>query len=217
VGGAPALDEADSTLLISALAFAARQHRTQRRKDRDESAYIGHPIRLLELLWAEGVRDPVTLAAALLHDTVEDTGASDADLRARFGDAVADVVAELTDDKSLDKQRRKELQVEHAASRSGRAKLVKLADKISNVEDILASPPLGWSEERRRGYVTWAARVVERMRGTHDGLEARFDDLLRRAESSMESTSYAADAGNAPAGTTGSPRSRSRRGPGPRR
>jgi guanosine-3',5'-bis(diphosphate) 3'-pyrophosphohydrolase len=163
-------------LLFDALAFAAHKHRAQRRKDKEASPYINHPIALADLLANEGgVEDPVTLCAALLHDTIEDTETTYAELRRLFGRQIADVVLEVTDDKTLDKAVRKELQVKHAPHLSRRAKLVKLADKICNLQDIVTNPPATWSRKRRREYYDWAKRVIDGLRGTHPGLERRFD------------------------------------------
>lgn len=137
-------------LIIDALAFASLVHRDQRRKGAEASPYISHPITLARILVVEGgIEDPVVIAAALLHDTIEDCGVTRAELAGKFGVEVADVVTEVTDDKSLPKARRKDLQVEHAAHISARAKLVKLADKIANVRDIADHPPSDWSEGRR--------------------------------------------------------------------
>jgi GTP diphosphokinase / guanosine-3',5'-bis(diphosphate) 3'-diphosphatase len=142
---------------IAAAAFAARKHRDQRRKGADASPYINHPIEVANILANEAaVTDPITLAAALLHDTVEDTSTTIEELRAQFGAEVALVVSELTDDKALAKAERKRLQIQHAAGVSNRAKLVKLADKICNLRDIAASPPTDWSLQRRREYFAWA-------------------------------------------------------------
>jgi guanosine-3',5'-bis(diphosphate) 3'-pyrophosphohydrolase len=163
-------------LLFDALAFAAHKHRAQRRKDKEASPYINHPIALADLLANEGgVEDPVTLCAALLHDTIEDTETTYAELRRLFGRAIADVVREVTDDKRLDKQVRKELQVAHAPHLTRRARLVKLADKICNLRDLTANPPKGWSRQRRRDYYEWAKRVIDGLRGAHPGLERLFD------------------------------------------
>ena len=171
----------DTGLVLHALAFAARKHRDQRRKDRHASPYINHPIALAETLWhVGGVRDARTLAAALLHDTIEDTETTRAELARNFGKEVASVVAEVTDDKSRPKMTRKRLQIEHAPHLSRRAKLVKLADKISNLSDVLASPPVAWSLARRRQYFDWARAVVEAMGPVNAPLERRFRALCRR-------------------------------------
>jgi guanosine-3',5'-bis(diphosphate) 3'-pyrophosphohydrolase len=163
-------------LLLDALAFAAHKHRAQKRKDREASPYINHPIALADLLANEGgVEDPVTLCAALLHDTIEDTETTYAELRRLFGRSIADVVREVTDDKTLGKQVRKELQVQHAPYLTHRAKLVKLADKICNLRDLNVSPPAGWSRTRRREYYEWAKRVIDGLRGAHPGMERLFD------------------------------------------
>lgn len=167
------------TTLFDALHFAADQHRDQRRKDVGATPYINHCIALAELLVRVGqVDDPVVLAAAILHDTVEDTRTTFEQLEARYGLDITSVVREVTDDKTLPKDVRKRLQVEHAAHASSRAKLVKLADKICNVEDVITSPPADWSLERRRAYLVWSAEVVRGCRGTNAALEARFDVLF---------------------------------------
>jgi len=168
-------------LLFDTLAFAAHKHRAQRRKDKEASPYINHPIALADLLANEGgVEDPVTLCAALLHDTIEDTETTYAELHRQFGRAIADVVLEVTDDKSLDKAVRKELQVKHAPQLSQRAKLVKLADKICNLRDIASNPPATWSRTRKREYYEWAKRVIDGVRGAHPGLERLFDRAYAR-------------------------------------
>jgi guanosine-3',5'-bis(diphosphate) 3'-pyrophosphohydrolase len=168
-------------LVLKAAAFAAHKHRDQRRKGSSASPYINHPITLARVLDAEGgVDDPVVLAAALLHDTIEDTDTSYAELAGQFGTAVADVVAEVTDTKWLRKNARKRLQIAKAARSSERAKLVKLADKIANLRDIIGSPPAGWSLARKREYFDWAKEVVDHIRGTNERLERKFDSLYRK-------------------------------------
>jgi guanosine-3',5'-bis(diphosphate) 3'-pyrophosphohydrolase len=116
----------------------------------------------------------------LLHDTIEDTKTTGTELRRLFGTRVAGIVAEVTDNKRLPKERRKELQIDHAGSLSQNAKQVKLADKICNLRDILASPPKDWSIQRKRQYFDWAKKVIDQVRGTNSKLERRFDQLYRR-------------------------------------
>jgi len=166
--------------VLSAATFAAERHRDQRRKGKDASPYINHPLALASLLAARGERDPTLLMAALLHDTVEDTATSFEDIERAFGGEVADIVREVTDDKRLPKAERKRLQIEHAAHLSRRAKLVKLADKICNLHDMVVSPPTDWPLERRREYFDWAKAVIDPMRGVHPELEALFDREYRR-------------------------------------
>jgi guanosine-3',5'-bis(diphosphate) 3'-pyrophosphohydrolase len=170
--------------LIRAIAFAAEKHSKQRRKDADASPYINHPIALADVLANEGgIENPEVLCAAVLHDTLEDTETTAAELEALFGHEVTTIVLEVTDDKSLDKHVRKQRQIEHAPHSSPKARLVKLADKICNLRDIIASPPAEWSAERKQAYFDWAAQVVAGLRGIHPELEAVFDGLLaRRAE-----------------------------------
>jgi guanosine-3',5'-bis(diphosphate) 3'-pyrophosphohydrolase len=175
--------EEDVALMLRALRFAAHRHREQRRKDAVASPYVNHLIAVAETLWCEGgIRDTATIVSGILHDTVEDTNTSPEEIEAHFGKAVRATVVEVTDDKGLPKSLRKRIQVETAQSVSHRAKRVKLADKICNLEDIIASPPTGWAEDRKREYVRWAKQVVDGLRGTNSRLEARFDALSLQAE-----------------------------------
>ena len=169
------LDDSISRVL-SAAAFAAEKHRNQRRKDKEASPYINHPISVAQLLACEAFEHGVPLlAAALLHDTVEDTNTTFKELEKHFGKLITGIVRELTDDKALPKRERKRLQVEHAANASQAAKLVKLADKICNLRDLNAAPPADWSLERKREYFDWAKQVVDQLRGSHPRLEQLFD------------------------------------------
>lgn len=169
-------------LILKALEFAAVKHRGQRRKGADAAPYINHPIDVANILCNEGgVADPIVLAAGLLHDTIEDTGATREELERLFGPDVARIVADVSDDKSLPKAERKRLQIEHAAHISREARLIKLADKISNLRETASNPPSGWSLERRSEYFEWAKAVVDRMRGTHEGLERVFDETYALA------------------------------------
>ena len=162
--------------LIDAMAFAAHKHRNQRRKDADATPYINHPLSLARVLAIEaGITDLPTLIAAVLHDTIEDTETTHDEIARRFGRTVADIVAEVTDDKHLPKAMRKTLQVEHANDLTSRAKRVKLADKTCNLRDVARNPPAGWPLSRRAEYFDWAKRVVDNMRGVDGTLEALFD------------------------------------------
>lgn len=172
----------DIKLILSAAVFAAQRHSNQRRKDKDASPYINHPLALAAALANEGnITDATVIAAALLHDTVEDTETTLAELAAKFGPRVAAIVAEVTDDKSLPKQERKRLQVVKASAKSHEAKLVKLADKICNLRDIAAAPPVNWDGARKADYATWATLVIDGVRGANESLETAFDIESSRA------------------------------------
>lgn len=161
---------------VMALEFAAHKHRDQRRKDSNASPYINHPIQLVKVLVHEGeVNEPNVLCAALLHDTIEDTQTTLEELQQTFGDVIASIVDEVTDDRTLEKHVRKQAQIDHAPHLSREAKLVKLADKIANVRDMATSPPQEWPLTRRQEYFDWAKRVVDGIRGTNAKLEAAFD------------------------------------------
>jgi guanosine-3',5'-bis(diphosphate) 3'-pyrophosphohydrolase len=89
----------------------------------------------------------------------------------RFCEDVARIVLEVTDDKSLSREERKAIQIATAGRKSGSAKLIKLADKISNVRAVATSPPIDWSQQRRRDYIEFCAAVVDELRGTSAALE----------------------------------------------
>ncbi len=170
----------DITTILRAASFAAHKHRNQRRKDADASPYINHPLALARVLADEGrVSDAATLCAALLHDTIEDTDTTLEEPIGEFGDEIASIVAEVTDDKALSKAQRKQMQIDHAAHVSDKAKRVKLADKICNLRDVATNPPASWSLERRRGYFDWALEVIDQLRGIDAQLERVFDETFR--------------------------------------
>jgi GTP diphosphokinase / guanosine-3',5'-bis(diphosphate) 3'-diphosphatase len=167
------------TSILKALHFAAIKHRDQRRKDAEVSPYINHPIEVAELLARiGGVTDLVILQSAILHDTVEDTQTTPEELEAAFGPEVRRVVEEVTDDKRLPKAERKRLQIEHAPHLSVRAKQIKIADKISNVQAVTKTPPVDWPLERRREYLDWTENVVAGLRGCNQSLEFYYDRVL---------------------------------------
>lgn len=166
----------DLKLIMKALSFAAHKHRDQRRKDVDASPYINHPISLANILTNEGgITDVEVICAALLHDTIEDTATTAEELEQEFGSAITSIVLEVTDDQLLPRADRKRLQIEHAAHASAQAKLVKLADKTSNLRDVAVNPPETWSLERRQEYFDWAKQVIDQLRGVHPQLEVLFD------------------------------------------
>ena len=176
--------------LLKAVAFSANRHRDQRRKGADASPYINHPIDVADILTnVGGVKDLAILMAAILHDTIEDTRTSPEELEATFGREVRLLVEEVSDDKSLPRESRKRLQIEHAPLLSVAAKLIKLADKISNVRDVTQNPPTGWPLERRRDYLDWAERVVAGCRGLNEFLDRHFDQVMREGREVLSTVS----------------------------
>lgn len=162
--------------ILAAAGFAAEKHAQQKRKGAAGEPYFNHLLEVAELVAASSDRlDVELLMAAFLHDTVEDTGVTSQELQQRFGNNVAGLVAEVTDDKSLPKEIRKQLQVQNAPKKSERAQTLKLADKISNLRSILASPPAGWSHERKQQYFEWARQVVSGFATPNPFLKAQFD------------------------------------------
>lgn len=166
------------TLFVKASSFAAIKHRDQRRKVGD-IPYINHPLGVAHLLLESGEKNVLPLVAAVLHDTIEDTNATRDEIEREFGPEVLRVVLEVTDDKSLSADQRKRHQVEHARHSSREAKLVKLADKLYNMSDLLTEPPKKWTVKRIQGYFVWGRKVIEGIRGTNAILEARIDRVLQ--------------------------------------
>jgi (p)ppGpp synthase/HD superfamily hydrolase len=165
---------------------AARWHVDQRRKGSAQEPYLNHLLEVANLVTqATGGTDTDAVIAALLHDAVEDQGVTAETIASAFGRHVADIVMEVTDDKSLPKDERKRRQVEAAPKKSREAKLIKLADKISNVRAVTISPAIGWPVQRRLDYIDWAKQVVVGMRGTSPWLEQQFDKAADQAVQSL--------------------------------
>lgn len=178
--------------VLAALLFAAHKHRDQRRKGEGAPPFINHAIEVVEMLVRiGGVTDTATLQAAVLHDTLEDTNTTTAELQARFGDTVASIVEEVTDDTSLPYTERRLAQIENAPRLSPQACLVRIADKIANVEAVAWGPPVGWTPERRRDYLLWTEQVVAGCRGTNPKLERHFDEVLEEGLRIVEDNSPA--------------------------
>ncbi|XP_046347397.2 guanosine-3',5'-bis(diphosphate) 3'-pyrophosphohydrolase MESH1-like [Haliotis rufescens] len=166
--------------IIRCANFSAIKHKDQRRKDPESTPYINHPIGVAYILTEEaGITDLSVIQTALLHDTVEDTSTTFDEIEAEFGKEVRDLVAELSDDKTLMKEDRKRLQIEHAPHASPKAKLVKLADKLYNLRDLQRTTPRGWSQKRLEDYFIWAARVVAGLRGTNRTMEDALDNIFK--------------------------------------
>lgn len=173
--------------MLRAAEFAAEKHRDQRRKGVDASPYINHPLAVAALLaTGGGVTDVELLTAALLHDTVEDTDTSHDEITELFGKEVSELVGEVTDKKSLPKQRRKQLQIESAPCKSDRAKQLKIADKTCNIRDIDANSPADWDADDKRRYLNWAARVVNGCRGVNTMLDQLFDEAITEANDRLD-------------------------------
>lgn len=169
-------------LIADALKFAADQHRDQRRKDSFAAPYINHPIELMHTLIFDGkILDIDTIVGAILHDTIEDTGATYAGIAKRFGLSVAVIVDEVSDDKSLPKEERKLLQIEHASLITAKSQAVKVADKICNGRDLIRCRPVGWDDARVSTYFNWARTVVNQIRPVWPDFVDVFDDVFNQA------------------------------------
>ena len=174
-------------LVSEAADLAARRHSGMQRKGRCNEPYINHLAEVANLLSiaTEGA-DAELVAAGWLHDTIEDTETTHRELAEKFGERVAAFVVEVTDDMALPKDERRRRQVVEAPKKSPGAKLIKIADKTSNLRSIVTSPPVDWDSRRQREYFEWAAKVVDGCRGTNRNLEALFDAAHRAGLQAIE-------------------------------
>ena len=164
--------------LLAAVEYAAKKHEGQTRKDAEKTPYIIHPIGVSKILWEiGGIRDIDILSAALLHDTLEDTDATEEDITALFSGRVLSIIKELSNDPNLSTEENKQRQIDHAPHLSYEAKLVKLADRLYNVRDLVPPPP-DWSPEKVEGYYSWGEKLLDALRGTHKDLEEALENQL---------------------------------------
>jgi len=174
--------------ILQAASFAATKHTGQRRKNAAADPYINHPIEVAEHLSSVGgVTDEDMLIAALLHDTVEDTDTTREEIAGLFGENVASLVMECTDDKSLPKEERKRLQIVNAPHKSPGAKQIKIADKTCNLRTLAEDPPADWPLQRRREYFEWAEKVVAGLLGHNEALDAGVLSVLREGLEKLRS------------------------------
>lgn len=173
------LIDKDIYRILEGAVFAAESHQFQVRKDPDHTPYIVHPIGVANHLLEIGhVRDPDILIAALLHDTVEDTDTSFDDIEEHFGVRIRDFVAEVTDDKDLPKEERKQLQIKHAPHKSAGAAQIKLGDKLFNLNNLNTNPPIDWEKERIDQYFIWAENVVNNLPWVNAALKKAVDEEI---------------------------------------
>ena len=173
-------------LLFKALTLAAEKHQYQRRSGYERLPYLNHLIKVTDtLLRIGGETDPDLLLAALLHDIIEDTDVTEADLARLFNPRVAGIVAELSDDMGLPYAVRKQRQVAAASGLSVEARKIRIADKACNIRDILHYP-VEWPLEKKQYYVTNSVEVVDRIRGVNPALEAWFDQTVCEAKKALQ-------------------------------
>ena len=171
----------DMIRVTQAFDYACRKHAPQRRKGEHGEPYVNHLAEVAYLVAeATGGANPDLIIAALLHDVVEDQGVRREEVAAKFGEAVATIVMEVTDDKSIPKAARKQAQIEHAAHISAPARILKIADKTSNLRALQVSPP-PWPAARKKRYFAWAKMVVAQARGANGYIDAAFDAEYEKA------------------------------------
>jgi guanosine-3',5'-bis(diphosphate) 3'-pyrophosphohydrolase len=173
-------------LVSEAAELAAHRHAGQQRKGRGSEAYVNHLAEVANLLSvATGGEDAELVAAGWLHDTMEDTETTRGELEQRFGLRVAGLVAEVTDDMTLPKDQRRRKQVEDAPKKSAGAKLIKIADKVSNVRARIFPHASREQREELADYVAWAEQVVAGCRSANTTLDWLFDEAIANARSTL--------------------------------
>ncbi len=136
-----------------------------------------HLQEVADLVWASGGTD-VEIAAAWLHDTIEDTPTSLHDIETAFGAEIANIVEGLTDlpeFKDMPTNERKKKQAERVKSESDSIKRVKIADQTSNVRLVVTDPLLDWPPENNPAYIIGAKQIVDACKGVSPMLEEAFD------------------------------------------
>ncbi len=176
----------ETVLLAKAYNFAAQCHETQCRKGERAEPYINHLTEVAELVaQATDGQDIALIAAAVLHDTIEDTKTSYDDLVREFGNDIAGLVQEATDDTALPKQTRKQMQIDHAPDKTDRAKILKLADKISNIRSIAYGPP-DWPLSRKKEYLSWSDQVAMGLKGANVWIDTLYEDTSKLVQKELE-------------------------------
>lgn len=183
--------------VLRACDFAAKKHENQRRKNTRKTPYINHPIGVaLNVAVALRLEDPEkididALIGALLHDTVEDTDTTLDEIEKHFTTAIRDIVAQVSDNKSLPKDERKRLQIEHAASACREAKLIKMADTLHNLRSFfLEGIPATWTPVRVQGYFVWKQAVMAECRDVNEILENQLQEIFRTGTFTHEGQMY---------------------------
>ncbi len=173
-------------VVSEAAELASRRHNGQTRKGRGEEPYVNHLAEVANILSAvTNGADAELVAAGWLHDTIEDTETTHDELAQRFGLRVAGLVDECTDDMSLPKSERRRRQIEDAPKKSPSAKLIKIADKVSNIRARIFADPSRAQREELADYVAWAEQVAANCRGGNAVLDALFDEAVANARQAL--------------------------------
>ncbi|MCK5823733.1 MAG: HD domain-containing protein [Bacteroidales bacterium] len=158
--------------IFMAYNYAAQKHKGQVRKGNDKAPYINHPISVVHTLTSTGnVVDNATIIAGILHDVIEDTNTNPNEIAELFSWEIANIVLEISDKKNISSDKRKAMQIFNASKLTHKAKLIRIADKICNVRDIIDFPPRLWNIQRRINYLLWTKKVLDEIKGTHIDLE----------------------------------------------
>ncbi len=168
------------TKFVEVTEFATEKHKFQRRKGYLKIPYINHPVKVCKILADCGEINTELLFAAMLHDTIEDTDTTAKELTEKFGIKVANLVMEVTDNMKLNEKVRKNLQITNASKLSHYAGLIRIADKIANINDMI-NYPLNWTKKRKLKYIDWAIDVFNNCKGKNAQLDNAFEEICKKA------------------------------------
>lgn len=166
--------------LLSAIRFASLHHASQKRKSTGEP-YLNHLIEVAQILqFYESSSNENTLIAAVLHDILEDTEVTSIGVKYLFGDEVSKIVLELTCDSANNSDDKKIALLNQVTTGSNEARIIKLADIISNVSSI----PTLWALDRKLGYIDWCKKVAKVCSSSSERLYEYFKLQLQSVEQS---------------------------------
>lgn len=173
------LSEEKIEVICRTVAFAAEKHKGQKRKNKEKTHYISHPLGVTYNLMHYGdVRDVALITASLLHDMLNQQGCSYSELEKEFGKQVADYVKEVTDDKSPSRAALRRAQLIKAPNISQGAAQIKLADYLYNVGDLLHSPPETWNQGRIDRYYQWIQTLLDRLPPANEKLKGAVQQAI---------------------------------------
>ena len=175
-------------IVRAARAFAEQVHADHRRKDAGRAPYVTH-LEEVAAFTARHGGSPQAIAAAWLHDTIEDCDdVEEALITERFGPVISAIVMELTDDTSLPTANRKQAQIDRGPGKSPEACLIKLGDKWSNCRSVGATPPTDWDAARRHAYLDWSQKVVHALATRPPSAEAEFTAAIAEARAQINAS-----------------------------
>ncbi len=173
------ISEKDAEIVLDAVAFSAEKHKLQVKSNAKKTPYIIHPIEVADLALKVGqVYDKDVLVAALLHDVLDGTTATEKEISDHYGKTVASYVQEMTSPKDLSLKEQKKEQIKAAFHQTPNVAIIKLSDKLSNLGTLAKNPPSNWSRDRIDQYFQWAQSVIENLPESNQPLKKQVKQVI---------------------------------------